>query len=59
MVFLLFVKTKKTETPRPRGTMDVPVGLLEPNRLPGTMLDAGLPFGKASGLFTSPHYAAA
>jgi len=39
--------------------MDVPVGLLEPNRLPGTMLDAALPFGKASGLFASPHYAAA
>ena len=39
--------------------MNVPVGLLEPNRLPGTMLDAALPFGKASGLFTSPHYAAA
>jgi len=39
--------------------MDVPVGLLESNRLPGTMLDAVLPFGKASGLFTSPHYAVA
>lgn len=39
--------------------MNVPVGLLEPNRLPGTMLDAALPFGKASDLFASPHYAAA
>jgi hypothetical protein len=31
--------------------MDVPVGLLESNRLPETMLDAVLPFGKASRLF--------
>jgi len=38
--------------------MDVPVGLLESNRLPETMLNAVLPFGKASRLFTSLHYAA-
>jgi hypothetical protein len=46
-----FLLNKKTETPRPIGTMNVPVGLLKSNRLPETMLNAVLPFGKASRLF--------
>ena len=33
------------------GTKDVPVGLLESNQLPETMLNAVLPFGKANRLF--------